>query len=214
VTLEAVVWTILVAAGSASRFGRDKLAEVVVHDRSVLDVAISAASESSTGVVVVCTPGTDMPTDPRRELVYVVGGRTRSESVRCGLAAVPERADVVVVHDAARPLADRSVYGRVIEAVSAGHDGAVPVVDVVDTIRSVDGRVVDREQLRAVQTPQAFRASVLREAHAPGGEATDDAGLVEAAGGEIVLVDGDVRNLKITRPADLVMVRAFLHEIL
>ena len=107
------------------------------------------------------------------------------------------------MHDAARPLADQAVFARVIAAVREGAAAAIPVIPVVDTIRSTDANPVDRERLRAVQTPQAFEATRLRAAHASSPEATDDATLVEAAGGQVVLVDGDVRNLKITHPVDI-----------
>jgi 2-C-methyl-D-erythritol 4-phosphate cytidylyltransferase len=135
--------------------------------------------------------------------------------VRAGLAAVPAGATVIVVHDAARPLADRDLFERVIAAVRAGADGAVPGLPVPDTIKRVgpSGDVIetlDRPALRAVQTPQAFAADVLRRAHAGGGEATDDAALVEAAGGRVVVVDGDPANLKVTGPDDLVRAEGLL----
>jgi 2-C-methyl-D-erythritol 4-phosphate cytidylyltransferase len=120
---------------------------------------------------------------------------------------VPAAADVIVVHDAARPLAGPALFAAVVEAVAGGAAAAVPGLPVADTIkRVVDHRAVetlDRAELVAVQTPQAFRADVLRAAHATGADATDDAALVEAAGGEVVVVPGDPAALKITRPADL-----------
>jgi 2-C-methyl-D-erythritol 4-phosphate cytidylyltransferase len=145
----------------------------------------------------------------------VPGGATRSDSVRNGLAAVPDDASIICVHDAARPFAGTGLYDRVIDAVIAGADCAVPGVTVTDTIKIVDadGVVVttpDRAALRAVQTPQAFRASVLRAAHAGGGEGTDDAALVEAAGGRVVVVPGSDDNRKITYPADLDWARALV----
>lgn len=133
----------------------------------------------------------------------VAGGATRSASVRRGLDAVPADAGIVLVHDAARPLAGPELFERVIAAVRAGADAVVPVVAVADTIRDVDGGVVDRDRLRAVQTPQGFDALVLRAAHAAGAEGTDDAGVVEAAGHRVVMVEGSPTNLKITGPQDL-----------
>jgi len=133
----------------------------------------------------------------------VAGGATRSASVANGLAAVPLSASVVLVHDAARPLASPDLFARVADAVRRGADAAVPVVAVVDTVRDVHGGTLDRERLRAVQTPQGFRADVLRSVHDGLAEATDDAALVEAAGGSVVLVDGERSNLKITEPSDL-----------
>jgi 2-C-methyl-D-erythritol 4-phosphate cytidylyltransferase len=129
------------------------------------------------------------------------------------LAAVPSDATIVCVHDGARPFASPELFEAVVAAVRDGADGAVPGVRVVDTIKVVrpDGtvdRTLDRDVLVAVQTPQAFRASALRAAHAPDAEGTDDAALVEAAGGRVVVVEGDPANRKITLPADLTWARA------
>jgi 2-C-methyl-D-erythritol 4-phosphate cytidylyltransferase len=115
---------------------------------------------------------------------------------------------VIVVHDAARPFADTALFAAVVAAVRAGADGAVPAITVADTIKQVDGDGVvvatpDRDALVAVQTPQAFRADVLRRAHAGGAEGTDDAALVEAIGGRVVTVPGDPVNRKLTLPEDL-----------
>jgi len=145
----------------------------------------------------------------------VVGGTTRADSVRAGLAAVPADAAVIVVHDAARPLAGPVLFGAVVDAVRGGRaDGAVPVVPVTDTLKRVEGGQVvatlDRDGLVTVQTPQAFRAGALRAAHAGAGEATDDAGLLEAAGGTVVTVEGDPRNLKLTRPEDLALAESLM----
>jgi 2-C-methyl-D-erythritol 4-phosphate cytidylyltransferase len=122
---------------------------------------------------------------------------------------VPDDADVVVVHDAARPNASAALWRAVVDAVLAGADAAVPALPVTDTLKRVDGAVVvgtvARDGLVGVQTPQAFGAGVLRAAHATGGSATDDAALVEAAGGRVVVVPGERANLKITEPADLAL---------
>jgi 2-C-methyl-D-erythritol 4-phosphate cytidylyltransferase len=134
--------------------------------------------------------------------------------VRAGLARVPDTAEVVVVHDAARPLASRRLFAAVIDAVSAGADAAVPGLPVVDTLKRVsDGCVVEtvsRANLVAVQTPQAFRAGALRTAHAQEGVDTDDAALVEAAGGKVVVVDGERRNLKLTLADDLELAQTLI----
>jgi len=210
------VWAVVVAAGGGSRFGAAKQYEPL-GDRSVLDWSIGVARAVCDGVVVVI-PAADLGRRPlpvrRPPDVTVAGGATRSASVRCGLAAVPADAEVVVVHDAARPLAAPELWESAIAAVRAGADGAVCAVPVTDTIKRVrDGVVVDtveRHGLVAVQTPQAFRAGPLRAAHAGGADATDDAGLVEAAGGRIVVVPGSARNLKITHPHDLAVAAALL----
>ena len=195
------VWTIVVAGGSGTRFGGPKQYEQL-GDRRVLDWSVAAARESSTGVVLVVPAA-----DAERE-GGVPGGATRSESVRAGLAGVPHDADVICVHDAARPFADATVFERVVAAVAAGADAAIPGIAVADTIKQIDadGRVVHtppRADLMAVQTPQAFRAAALRDAHRAAGDATDDAALVEAAGGTVVVVAGDPANRKITDPDDL-----------
>ncbi len=147
----------------------------------------------------------------------VAGGDSRSDSVRAGLKMVPDDAAIICIHDAARPLASERLFRRVIEAVVNGADAAIPGVAVSDTIKIVDHsrRVVDtpdRSTLVAVQTPQAFRAAVLRAAHAAGGEATDDAALVEAIGGLVVVVEGESNNRKITHPDDLDWARQVVAE--
>jgi 2-C-methyl-D-erythritol 4-phosphate cytidylyltransferase len=194
------IWTIVVGGGSGRRFGTAKQYEVL-GDARVIDRSVAVAQEVSDGVVVVVPPE-----DAVREGA-VAGGATRSESVRAGLAVIPSDATIVCVHDAARPLASADLYRRTIAAVSKGADAAVPALAVADTIKVVaDGVVVstpDRASLVAVQTPQAFRATALRAAHARGGDATDDAALVEALGGVVVIVDGEARNRKITVPDDL-----------
>ncbi|UDY34467.1 IspD/TarI family cytidylyltransferase [Dermatobacter hominis] len=201
------VWCVVVAAGSGSRFGGPKhLAEL--RGRTVLQRSIDVARRCADGVVVVVAPGSDVGVDGAD--VVVAGGDSRSTSVSNGLAAVPAGAEVVLVHDAARPLASGSLFARVVEAVRDGADAAVPVVTVVDTIRDLDGGTVDRDRLRAVQTPQGFRAAALRAVHARGAEATDDAALVEADGGTVALVEGERANLKITEPADLDVAAALL----
>ena len=206
------VWTVLVAAGSGQRFGADKLQAHLDDQRTVLEVALAQAQEVSEGVVLVVRNDDRAVSAAPPGVKAVAGGDSRSESVRRGLGWVPDTAQVVLVHDAARPLADSALYGRVIAAVRSGAVAVVPVIPVVDTIRSLDGSLVARDQLRAVQTPQGFDPGALRAAHAGGADATDDASLVEADGGEVVLVDGDVRNLKITRPVDIDLARALLHH--
>jgi 2-C-methyl-D-erythritol 4-phosphate cytidylyltransferase len=199
------VWAVVVAAGSGARYGAPKQYERLGAQR-VLDWSLAAARSACAGVVLVVAPERAGAAEPGADAV-VAGGATRSASVRAGLAAVPEDAEVVVVHDAARPAATPALFAAVVAAVRAGADGALPGVPVVDTIKRVAGDVVmatlDRAELVAVQTPQAFLASTLRRAHAAGGEATDDGALVEAAGGRVVVVPGEPDNVKITTPADL-----------
>jgi 2-C-methyl-D-erythritol 4-phosphate cytidylyltransferase len=203
------VWGILVAAGRGDRFGLPKqfcdLAGVRIVDR-----ACRMLAPVCDGLVVVLPAGAvwDGPG------TAVAGAETRSGSVRAGLRAVRDDAEVIVVHDAARPLASRALLDAVIGAVRAGADAAVPAIPVPDTLKRVDGAqvlgTVDRAGLVAVQTPQAFRAGALRAAHAASADASDDAALVEAAGGNVVVVPGDPRNIKITHPADLAVAAALL----
>lgn len=200
------VWSIVVAAGKGDRFGGAKQYEVVAG-RRVLDWALSAARSVSEQVVVVVEAGHSTAPEPLADVV-VVGGATRSESVRAGLAAVPDDAEVIVVHDAARPCASPALFATTVAAVAAGADAAVPGLAVTDTIKRLgeDGLVaatLERAGLVATQTPQAFAAEALRSAHAGAGEATDDAALVEAGGGRVSVVAGEAANTKITHPDDL-----------
>lgn len=215
----AGVWAVVAAAGSGTRFGAAKqFADL--GGRPVLDRSVAVAAVCAEGVVAVVSADSARPPGLRDRLAdlvrpaevrVVAGGETRSESVRRGLEAVPAEAEVVLVHDGARPLASAELCRRVVAAVRAGADAAVPTVPVADSLRRRGG-AVDRAEFAAVQTPQGFRAAALRAAHAAGAEATDDATLVEAAGGRVVLVDGEPANIKITHPADLRMAEALLGE--
>lgn len=213
-----LVWTIVVAGGSGRRFGAMKQFEKL-DSRRVLDWAVDTASSCSTGVVIV-VPADDVVSESRiagPDHLVVAGGPTRTASVRAGLAAIPEDAELIVVHDAARPFASPELFSAVIDAVVAGADGAVPGLPVVDTVKVIEVRNIsrtgttvphvvntpDRGTLIAAQTPQAFTAPVLRAAHQRDLEGTDDASLVESIGGTVVVVPGDLDNRKITLPEDL-----------
>ncbi|HRW38987.1 MAG TPA: 2-C-methyl-D-erythritol 4-phosphate cytidylyltransferase [Aquihabitans sp.] len=200
------VWAIVVAAGTGRRFGGAKQ-YAALAGRRVVDWSIDAARSVADGVILVVPPEDADADEPAVDAV-VAGGASRSESVRNGLAAVPDVAAVVLVHDGARPLAGHGLFRSVVDAVLADADAAVPVVPVVDTVTDVHGEPVDREALRAVQTPQGFRAEVLRRVHAGRPDATDDASLVVAAGGRLRHVHGERWNLKITEPDDLLVAEA------
>lgn len=210
------IWTIVVAAGSGSRFGGATPKQFLeIAGKRVVDWSVVAAASVSAGVVVVLPAKSTVKVAAQRlgcHVTSVAGGSSRSESVRNGLDAVPENADVVLVHDAARPVASQELFARVVTAIENGADAAVPVVPVVDTIRDAAGNTIDRSQLQAVQTPQAFTAGVLRHAHASRSDATDDATLVRAVGGRTVTVPGERWNLKVTEPADAIVVTALLEE--
>jgi 2-C-methyl-D-erythritol 4-phosphate cytidylyltransferase len=217
------VWAILVAAGRGERLGLDQpKAFAKLGDDPLLAEPLRRLDESEwiDRIVIVAPPEWEEPSILLAEELAcskvhscVAGGATRSESVRAGLAEVAQDALVVVVHDAARPLVSDDVIGRVLAPLSEGWDGAVPGLPISDTLKRVggDGAVLDtveRDGLYAVQTPQAFLADVLRRAAA--GEATDCAGLVQAAGGRVKVVEGDPRLLKVTTADDLAKIAAWL----
>jgi len=205
------VWAVVVAAGSGRRFGGPKQFSPL-GGRLVVDWSVEAARSAVDGVVVVVPEGGVPRTRGSVGAdVVVPGGPTRSASVRLGLSAIPQEATVVVVHDAVRPLAGADLFEAVITALDGDAAGALCGVPVVDTVKRVAGSgcrvtvvgTLDRSELVASQTPQAFRSDVLRRAHGTGGEATDDAALVEALGATVRVVPGDPANLKVTTPADL-----------
>jgi 2-C-methyl-D-erythritol 4-phosphate cytidylyltransferase len=220
----------VVAGGSGRRFGAPKQF-LKLGDRPVAAWSVEAARSVANGVVVVVPadapggPGDTQAPDHVRDQgtdlgadVTVVGGPSRADSVRAGLAAVPEDAAIIVVHDAARPLAGADLFAAVVAAAEVdGTDGVIPVLPVSDTLKRTSKGVVlstvDRDGLVTVQTPQAFDARALRAAHRSGGDATDDAGLLEAVGATVRTVPGDPRNLKITRPEDLDLAEALMRAV-
>ncbi len=212
--MSEVTWAVVVAAGSGRRFGAAKQYERLAG-RRVLDWSLDAArgrgDEARAGVVLVVAPELRVASEPSADLV-VAGGATRSASVRAGLAALPADATLVVVHDAARPVPVPGVWRRVLGALTQGADAAVPVVAVADTLRELSGITVDRDRFVAVQTPQGFRADLLRRAHAGEPEGSDDASLIDAIGARVVLVDGDPANIKVTTPVDLLLADLLLAE--
>jgi len=218
------VWAVLVAAGRGERLGEDRpKAFVRLGELPLLAEPLRRLDESGwiDAVVVVAPPDWEEPAILLAEEIgaskvtaCVTGGETRSESVRAGVAEVPEDAAVILVHDAARPLLPDEVIGRVIEALGDGFDGAVPALPVADTVKRVDGDVVletlDRTELVTVQTPQAFVAPVLRACVESTRATTDCASLLEQSGGRVRIVQGDERLLKVTTRADLERVAAWL----
>jgi 2-C-methyl-D-erythritol 4-phosphate cytidylyltransferase len=198
-------WIIVLAAGGGSRFGGRKQFAKVGGERAV-DRVVRTARSVSDGIVVVLPPGTAWDGPPVD--FAVDGGATRAASVRCGLAAVPDQATVVLVHDAAHPLASRAQFEAVLAALhDSGADAALPVVPLVEALKRVTDGVVSGHPSRAgltqAQTPHAFRAAALRAAHAGAPEAVEDVELVCAAGGRAVVVAGDPRNIHVTTPEEL-----------
>jgi 2-C-methyl-D-erythritol 4-phosphate cytidylyltransferase len=201
------VAAVVVAAGRGTRFGGAKQF-ALVDGESVAARSITACRSVADRVVLVVPEGYDGTGEGAD--VVVAGGSSRAASVRCGLAAC-EDADLVIVHDAARPNASPALFAAVVAAIEAGADAAIPGLVLTDTVKRVTlkgdvtvvAETLTREELVGVQTPQAFRRDVLERAHASGDEATDDAGLVEAIGAIVVVVPGESSNVKITQPGDL-----------
>ncbi|HET7129965.1 MAG TPA: 2-C-methyl-D-erythritol 4-phosphate cytidylyltransferase [Gaiellaceae bacterium] len=218
------VWAVLVAAGRGERLGEDRpKAFVRLGELPLLAEPLRRLDESEwvDAVVVVAPPDWEEPAILLAEEIgaskvtaCVSGGATRSESVRAGVAEVPEDAAVILVHDAARPLLPDEVIGRVIQALADGYDGAVPALPVADTVKRVAGdlvlETVDRSELVTVQTPQAFVAPVFRACVESTQSTTDCASLLEKSGGRVRIVQGDERLLKVTTRADLERVAAWL----
>jgi 2-C-methyl-D-erythritol 4-phosphate cytidylyltransferase len=222
----SATWAVIAAAGRGDRLGLDRpKAFAKLNGRPLLAESLERleASEWVDSIVVVAPEEWEEPSILLAEEIgagkvtaCVPGGKTRTESVRAGVAEVPQDALVVLVHDAARPMLPDEVVERVLAPLGEGWDGAVPALPVADTLKRAgdDGTVVetiDRSGLHAVQTPQAFLAPVLRQALAAElGAASDCAGLVERNGGRVRLVEGDRRLLKVTTQADLETVASWL----
>jgi 2-C-methyl-D-erythritol 4-phosphate cytidylyltransferase len=220
------VWAILVAAGRGERFGGDRpKAFAKLRGRVMLAESLERLERSDwiEEIVIVAPPDWEEPAILLAEELSagkvsscVTGGATRGQSVRAGVAEVPADVPVILVHDAARPLLPEEIVESVIRALGDGWDGAVPALPVVDTIKRTgeDGAVLetlDRAGLVAVQTPQAFASAPLRSAlDGDLAHASDCAGLVEARGGRVRIVDGDRRLLKVTTPSDLALVETLL----
>jgi 2-C-methyl-D-erythritol 4-phosphate cytidylyltransferase len=217
------VWAVIPAGGRGRRMGAKKQG-LRLLGRPVLCWTVEAVEAApAVAGIVVAVPAEDVAAwravlagCPKLRAV-VAGGEERQESVARGLAAVPAEAELVAVHDGVRPCVTAQLIERLV-ADARAHGAAVPALPVVETLkRAREGRVietVDRDGLWAVQTPQVFRADLLREAHrraaAAGVCLTDDAALVERLGVEVRLVPGEPGNVKITRPEDLVLAEAIL----
>ena len=218
-------WAVLVAAGRGERLGTKRpKAFARLAGRPLLAESVERldASEWVDAVVIVAPPDWEEPAILLSEelgagkvAAAVPGGETRADSVRAGLAEVPDEAAALLVHDAARPLLSEEIVERVLRALGDGWDGVVPGLPLADTVKRVDGdtivETIDRSGLYAVQTPQAFVAATLRRAlAAPGAALSDCAGYVEAAGGRVTVVEGDPRLVKVTTAADLDFVETLL----
>ena len=201
-------WAIVLSAGGGERFGTRKQFLDVAGERAV-DRVVTTVTDVVDGTVLVL-PRDHVWSGPPVDAV-VVGGRSRAASVRAGLSEVPPSAEVVLVHDAAHPLAPKRLFEDVLAAVLQGADAAVcvlPMTEVVQVVR--DGCVVEvlpKAGQVLAQSPAAFRAPTLRSAHAACPEATEDVELVLAAGAHVVAVPGDPINIHVTTPAELEVAR-------
>jgi 2-C-methyl-D-erythritol 4-phosphate cytidylyltransferase / 2-C-methyl-D-erythritol 2,4-cyclodiphosphate synthase len=212
------VAAIIAAAGSGERLGADlPKALVQLGGRTLVEHAFAHLSPTVSEIVIA------VPAEYQKEFEslfgesarIVVGGSTRSSSIQAALKEISSDIEFILVHDAARALASSSLAERVINELVNGERAVIPVLPVADTIKRIDaqGYVVetpDRQMLRAVQTPQGFAASVLRQAHASEGDATDDAGLVERMGIPVKTIDGEVQAMKITTKDDLALAQRLL----
>jgi 2-C-methyl-D-erythritol 4-phosphate cytidylyltransferase len=200
---------LVVAAGRGERLGSDgPKAFVVCGGRPMLDWSIDAFRAAGVTRIVVALPaGYDAP----EGCIGVTGGAERSHSVRAALQAAGDGLDVVLVHDAARPLVTPQIVRDCLAALTGGVDAAIAAAPVTDTVKEADGHEVvqtlDRSRLWAVQTPQVFRSGALKEVLAQDdavlAAATDDASLIEARGGRVVVVPCPRDNFKVTTPEDL-----------
>jgi 2-C-methyl-D-erythritol 4-phosphate cytidylyltransferase len=223
------IGVILAAAGRGARLGSPlPKALLALGGRSLLERSIAAfLAHPLVGPLVATVPDPDRfaralgPFDPRVRLV--AGGAERQDSVRAGLAALAAigDTDLVLVHDAARPLVDQGLITAVADA-AARHGAAIPALPVPDTVKRVgEGglvlETVPRADLVLVQTPQGFSTAILRRAHAEAARAgyhgTDDAALVERLGLPVAVVPGSARNIKITSPGDVTLAEALLASL-
>ncbi len=202
----ASIWGIVVAGGSGLRFGGPKHS-MELQGKPLWSWGRDMLVDAGVSHVVVVGP---VPGG-------IPGGNRRRDSVAAGLAEIPDDTDYIIVHDAARPLATTAMVKTIVDTLlTRDVDGVAPAVPVRDTLKEVDDKdivsgTLPRDHLVAVQTPQGFKAGALRAAHAAlEGSYTDDAGMIEDNGGRVIVVPGDPRNLKVTFPEDLAVVRALV----
>ena len=210
-------WAIVLAAGGGTRFGGLKqFADLA--GRPMVEHAVRSASTVCDGVVVVLPAGDLRRWTAPTGVLVVSGGATRAQSVRAGLAAVPARAAVIVVTDAAHPLATPALYRRVVDTVFAGADAAVAGQQLTEVVKEVAtavtatmgtvleaGRTLPRETHRLIQTPHAFAAGWLHAVHADAAEAVEDSAMVAEAGARVIVVEGEPANIHVTTPEELAL---------
>jgi len=212
------VWGVVLAGGGGTRFGGLKQF-AVLGGKTLLERVVDIAAERCDGVIVVLPAGHDW----RGKGVRTTGGATRAESVRSGLAALPDDAEIVCITDAAHPLATPVLYERVIAAVRAGADAALPGLPLTDAVKRLEpapsagaeilglaGATTPAGGSVSAQMPMAFSLPVLLRAHEQIADAVEDSAMVSAAGGRVVVVPGEATNVHVTTPAELTVAHALL----
>ena len=202
---------IIAAAGSGERFGATlPKALISLGNRTLIEHAVAALAPVASEIVICAPAGYEKQIQELvgSDITVVVGGTTRSESVRAGISALSGNAKYVLVHDAARALASTQLAKSVLAALEKGEVAVIPGLELIDTVKSVDAKghvtsTPDRTTMRRVQTPQGFDVEVLKKAHSTGANATDDGALVEALGHKVLIINGEERAIKITTPSDL-----------
>jgi 2-C-methyl-D-erythritol 4-phosphate cytidylyltransferase/2-C-methyl-D-erythritol 2,4-cyclodiphosphate synthase len=202
---------IIAAAGSGERFGATlPKALISLGNRTLIEHAVAALAPVASEIVICAPAGYEKQIQELvgDDITVVVGGTTRSDSVRAGIAALSGKSKYVLVHDAARALATTDLAQRVLTSLEKGEVAVIPGLELIDTVKSVDvsGHVIatpERASLRRVQTPQGFELAILKKAHESAAEATDDGALVEALGHKVLIIKGEERAIKVTTPADL-----------
>ena len=202
------VWAVVLAGGTGTRFGCLKqLAELA--GMRLVDHTVGAARRTCDRVALVLPPGVEWDGEPVDALA--VGGDHQSASLRNALAAVPGSAGILVLADPAHPLAPDRIFADVIAAVRGGADGAVPAIPMLEVVQRVTDGVVQetlpKKDTWVAQSPQAFRADVLRTAHAGAPRPVENSGMLAALGHRVVTVPGDPANLHVASPEDLAVVR-------
>jgi 2-C-methyl-D-erythritol 4-phosphate cytidylyltransferase/2-C-methyl-D-erythritol 2,4-cyclodiphosphate synthase len=202
---------IIAAAGTGERFGATlPKALISLGNRTLIEHAVAALAPVASEIVICAPAGYEKQIQELvgDDITVVVGGTTRSDSVRAGIAALSGKSKYVLVHDAARALATTDLAQRVLTSLEKGEVAVIPGLELIDTVKSIDasGHVIatpERASLRRVQTPQGFELAILKKAHESAAEATDDGALVEALGHKVFIIKGEERAIKVTTPADL-----------
>ena len=219
------IYNIIVAAGSGSRFGASLPKQYcLMNGRPVLMHTIEnmrSALPGSPIILVLSADFVDYWRDLCKEYSFespqvVLGGDSRWQSVKNAIDVVPDDAEVISVHDGARPIVNKDMVARLIGALDNVY-GVIPVISVTDSLRMINengSEPVERSKYKAVQTPQVFYAKVLKEAYSmPFNESfTDDASVLAALGYDVALVEGDAYNIKITNPLDIEVAQIYLRQ--